>query len=401
MTLRAIVAVLALLPLLASRPSGQAASGVPAGQAADSQAVSAADLNAAIDKLAAFDLATRTAASRTVRRAPAAIAAPALTRAAQQHSDGYVRYKALVLLAGFGDATAGTVMRQLMGDSNGRVRMVAYAWFEHHPDPSVLPRLVDALAKEESGFVRTALLRAVAAHGDDPRARAALQPYVMRGQDEFRGAVIGVLGDYRGAFALDAIMDVAQLEGPLQDDAVTAIGKIGNPAGRSVLVELQRNGPRGVQPAVAGALFLLGSNTASNEDYLKKSLQFGTVNAGFQPLLRAAARALAELAVRNNPAALSALLDAGVPAADPAREAIAQSLGLVALRNPGLLIDVVELRADQAGVAELLQESFDMLSSEDYALERFYVDVRRAYWASAANSPRRRLTESLIQKLEF
>jgi HEAT repeat protein len=403
MTVRPLLTAVVLVFVLASGLSGQAGGGgaAAAPQSADGQSVSAADVAAAIDKLGSFDLPVRTAASRTVRRAAAAIAVPALTRAAREHADGYVRYRALVLLAGFGEAPASTVMRELMADGNGRLRMVAYGWFEHHPDPGVLPTLMDALGKEQSEFVRPALLRAVAAHGDDARARTAMQPYIMRGQDDFRGALIDALGDYRGAFALDSIIEVAKLDGPLQDDAVTAIGKIGNASGRAPLVELQRNGPREVQPAIAAALFLLGSNTASNEDYLKKSLAFGATNATYQPLVRATAHALAVLAIRNNAGALSTLLDAGVAAKDPARAAIALSLGRVALRNTGLLLDVLEPRADRDAVGELLQEAFDMLSSEDYALERFYVEVRRQYWASAPGSPRRRLAEALIQKLEF
>jgi hypothetical protein len=42
-----------------------------------------------------------------------------------------------------------------------------------------------------------------------------------------------------------------------------------------------------------------------------------------------------------------------------------------------------------------------MLSSEDYELERFYVEVRHAYWASAAGSSEQQLAEALIKKLEF
>src|SRR4051812_14390341 len=78
--------------------------------------VSAEAVAAAIPKLAVFDLATRTEASRTVRRASAAIAVPALTKAALEHTDSYVRYRALVLLAGFGDASAASTMRQVMTD---------------------------------------------------------------------------------------------------------------------------------------------------------------------------------------------------------------------------------------------------------------------------------------------
>jgi HEAT repeat protein len=396
-----VVAAVGFTLLLASSATGQVAGGAPATQSADSQTVSAADVNAAIDKLGSFELPVRTAASRTVRRAPASVAVPALTRAARQHADAYTRYRALVLLAGFGEAPASGVMRELIADANGRLRMVAYGWFEHHPDPSVLPTLIEALGKEQSEFVRPALLRAVAAHGEDARARAAMQPYIMRGQDDFRGALIDALGDYRGAFAIDSIIEVAKLDGPLQDDAVTAIGRIGNAAGRAPLVELQRSGPREVQPAIAAALFLLGSNTASNADFLKKSLEFGTTNTTYQPLVRATAHALAVLAIRDNADALTTLLDVGVPAKDPARAAIALSLGRVALRNTALLLNVLEPRADRDAVGELLQEAFDMLSSEDYALERFYVEVRRQYWASAPNSARRRLAEALIQKLEF
>jgi HEAT repeat protein len=326
---------------------------------------------------------------------------PALARAARQHADGYVRYRALVLLAGFGDTSAAEVMREVMADRNDRLRMVAYAWFEHHRDAAVLPSLIDALGREQSEFVRPALLRALAAYGDDPRARAAALPLIMRGQDDFRGALIDALGDYRGTYALTAISDVAKLDGPLQDDAVTALGKIGEAASHDLLAELQRTAPRTVQPSVAAALCLIGANVPANEDYLKKSLAFGVSSGSNQPLLRGAAHGLAVLAVRNNAGALTSLLDAGVPAKDPARAPIALAVGLVALRNPGLLLKTLQPRPDREGVLLLLQEAFDMLSSEDYELERFYVEVRHAYWASAAGSSEQQLAEALIKKLEF
>ncbi len=89
---------------------------------------------------------------------------------------------------------------------------------------------------------------------------------------------------------------------------------------------------------------LLGANVAPNEEYLKKSLAFGVSSGTDQPLLRGAAHGLAVLAVRNNAGALTALLDAGVPAKDPARAPIALAVGLAALRNPDLLLNVLQSR---------------------------------------------------------
>jgi hypothetical protein len=194
---------------------------------------------------------------------------------------------------------------------------------------------------------------------------------------------------------------VAKLDGPLQDDAVTALGKIGDASSHDLLAELQRSGPRPVQPSIAAALCLLGANVPANEDYLKKSLAFGVSSGTNQPLLRGAAHGLAVLAVRENAGALTSLLDAGVPAKDPARAPIALAVGLVALRSPAVLLTVLQSRRDREDALLLLQDAFDMLSSEDYELERFYVEVRHVYWASAPNSPQRLLAEALIKKLEF
>src|SRR5688572_31580145 len=68
-------------------------------------------LSKAIDQLVSFDFPTRTEAARIVRRTPAGEAVPALAAAAVSHKDGYVRYRALVLLAGYGDVSAGQIGR--------------------------------------------------------------------------------------------------------------------------------------------------------------------------------------------------------------------------------------------------------------------------------------------------
>ena len=105
-------------------------------------AVSGVQLKAAIDNLGKFDAATRSAAARTVRRAAPAQAVPALMEAAAGHSDGYVRFRALVLLSGFNDPRARDVMRSALDDPNDRLRAVAYTYFEHNQEPGMAARLL-------------------------------------------------------------------------------------------------------------------------------------------------------------------------------------------------------------------------------------------------------------------
>jgi HEAT repeat protein len=189
-------------------------------------AVNAAQLKAAIDKLGTVDFTVRMGAGRTVRRAPSALAVPALLQAVAEHPDGYVRFRALVLLSGFNDPRTRDVMFKALSEPNDRLRTAAYSYFEHHPDPTVLPTLLTALGREETEFVRPALTRAIAAYGADPRARKEAVGLVMKGQDLFRAVVIEAIGDYRGAYALEPITEVAKIDGPLQDDAVIALGKL-------------------------------------------------------------------------------------------------------------------------------------------------------------------------------
>src|SRR5580765_4005178 len=103
------------------------------------QAVSAAQLQAAIDKLGDLDYDARTTASRTVRRTTPTQAVPALLRAVAEHTDGYVRYRALVLLTGFNDPRTTGAMKESLTSPNDRLRTVAYSFFEHNPDRSMVP----------------------------------------------------------------------------------------------------------------------------------------------------------------------------------------------------------------------------------------------------------------------
>lgn len=365
--------------------------------------VTADQVREAIDTLGAFEFEKRMTSARTIRRAAPATAVPALNRAVTAHADEYVRFRALVILAGFNDPRTRDLMLKALSDKNDRVRAVAYSWFERNLDAAVLPRLVQALDREDSEFVRPALTRALAAYGANPKnreARDAMTALVMKGQDLFRAVVIEALGDYKGTYALKPIVEVARLDGPLQDDAVLAIGRLGDKAGLETLAALQRTAPRTLQPTIAAGICLLGSNCASHQGFISDTLRFAGANPGFQDLLRSAAAALAALAIAGNADAAALLIERGTPARDPERAAIALALGNVALRNTPLLLELLQRQSDNAGAIALLREAFDMLE-EDFEEERFFALVRRTYWQSPEGSPARRVAESLIQRLEF
>ena len=362
--------------------------------------VSAEQVRAAIGQLGTVEFQVRNAAGSTIRRAAPEVAVPALLQAAKSHTDGYVRFRALVLLSGFNDPRTRDVMAQMLGDPNDRLRSVAYTWFEHNPDKAIVPRLLQAADKEESEFVRPALMRTLAAYGADPAVRPVITGLIMRGQAFFRSVVIEALGDYRAAYALKPITEVATINGPLQDDAALALGKIGDKASLPTLADLQRSAPRESQPAIAAAICLLGVNCASHHPYITRTLQFAIANIGYQELLRGSSMALASLGASGRKEAVVELIELGAPTQDPARAALALALGTVALRNPNVMLDVLEQEPLLAPGTELLREAFDMLE-EDFEEERFFVTVRRAYWQAAEGSARRKAAEKLIKALEF
>jgi len=399
---RGCIVVVALGAVLNAPAAGQtqAQTQTPARTRATSEKVTPGQLKSAIDLLGSVDFPIRMDAARTVRRADALIAVPALLEAVNSHADAYVRFKALVVLSGFNDPRIAEVMLKSLDERNDRVRATAYGWFEHHQDLRVVPRLLAALEREEAEFVRPALTRTLAAYGADPKVRQALTGLVMRGQDLFRAVVIEALGEYKAGYALQPIMDVARLEGPLQDDAVLAIGRIGDKRGLPVLADLQRVASRNLQPSIAAAICLIGSNCGSHVGYLLETLKFALSNPGYQDLLRATANGLAAVAVAGNQEAAAALFERGGPTRDPERAAIALALGTVAIRSTPLTMKVLEKQTQLDSATELLSEAFDMLE-EDLEEEQFFVTVRRAYWAAAEGSPARKVATALIQRLEF
>jgi HEAT repeat protein len=372
----------------------------PVQEPAAPQAVSPQQLKGAIDKLGNLDYATRTDASRLIRRTPGPQAVPPLLQAVSEHADGYVRYRALVLLTGFNDPRTRDAIRESMSSPNDRLRTVAYSFFEHNPEPALVPDLIAALDKEQAEFVRPSLVRALAAHGSDRRVQQVLIRDVGRGEDFFRGAVIEALGDYKAQYALEAITAVAQQDGPLQDDAAIALGRIGDKRSLDVLAGLQRSAPRVRQPAVAAGICLLGVNCASHEGYLIEMLKFGDQNPGFQELLRGAAMGLAALGTSGRASAATALLEVGIPSRDPTRAPVALALATIALRSTATLLPILEAHPDKTAAMSLVAEGFDMLE-EDLDKERFFAFVRRTYWSSGEGSPTKALMQALIRNLDF
>jgi HEAT repeat protein len=380
---------------------GQAASPAPAAaQERGPQATSPEAVQKAIDSLGNLEFDIRMNAARTLRRAPAEAVVPALIRAIESHKDQFARFRALVLLTGFDDARTADVIQDVVGNVNDRLRTVAYMYYENNPSPQMIPELLRALGREESEFVRPALVRALAAQASHPRVREALLIEVGRGQDFFRSAVIEALGDYRASYAVEPLVTIASRSGPLQADAVIALGKLKDQRAMETLASLQRSAPREMQPTIAAAICLLGVNCDSHLPFLIDTLKFAESNAGYQEMLRNSVAGLVALANTGNARALAALVDVGIPSVDPPRAPLALGAATIAVRNTPLMLAFLEAQTDPSGAIELIGEGFDMLE-EDYEEESFFAAVRRGYWRADESSATRRIGQALIDKLEF
>lgn len=384
-------------PAAAAAPPSEAAPGAPGKPA---PAANAQTLPAAIEKLGSLEFPVRMQASRTVRRAPAAQAVPALMAAATKHKDGYVRFRALVLLSGFGDPQVKTVMTGVMDDPNDRLRDVAYAYFERNPDPALVPVLLAKIDKETSEFVRPSLVRALAALGSDPGVQKVMLREATRGQDFFRSSVLAALGNHKAAYALPALTAIGKQDGPLQDDAVLALGQIGDKRALDTIAAQQRNAPRERQPALAAAICLLGVNCGSHEKFLVQTLDFTVQNPGFQDLVRSTANGLSKLAASGRDSAWDILIDKGQHTVDPVRAPMALALASAAVANPEGSLAALGRAVEPKAALMLMRDGFDMLE-EDFNEEQYYVAIRRAYWKTPEGGPARKVAESLITTLEF
>ena len=265
----------------------------------------------------------------------------------------------------------------------------------------MLSSLIEGLEKESSEFVRPALTRSIAAQGSEARARAALVPLVARGDNYFRGAVIEALGDYSGTYALAEIWEVAKLDGPLQDDAVLALGKIGDSSTVALLVNLQKTASRELQPAIVAALCMLKQGCEAADEYFRKTLTY----ASDHRWIRGALARGRPCTRRSGCTWTGRVTDRALRCGDQGAGGSARHRSLSASGSWRCAIrrwcsqpskrSRIPPRPSSSSVTP------STCSNEDFEEERFFVEMRRAYWAAAAGSSRRRITETLIQKLEF
>ena len=364
-----------------------------------------ATLHDTVGRLGDFDYDVRMDASRAIRRADPAIVVPMLREAVLRHSDSYVQFRSVVLLYGLEGQRARSVFDDALDSSNDRVRAAAYEYFEQFPSAAVVPTLLAGLDTETSEFVRPYLVRALAASDETNEVRRELTRDIDQGQGYFRGAVIEALGDFGAVYAVDSLLRIAADDGPLRDDALLALGKIGDGRALDTLSRARAQADQRLQPVVSAAACLLEIDCESQVGYIIDALNYAATSSDdqTQELLRNATAGLAALAGAGNRRALTALFEAGISAPDPARAPIAIALGTVAFRNPTAVREALhDAGAIGLPIDELLllRDAFDLLD-EDFAEERFYVLMRGDYWEAGDDPTRQLVAERAIDILEF
>ena len=356
----------------------------------------APDLKQNIASLSSLDFPVRMQAARLIRRTMETEAVPALREAARRDANEFVRYRALVLLTAFNDRETRDLMREFIRDRNDRIREVAYKWFERNPDPSLAGTLIASLQTEQSEFVRPALVGALAALGSDPGVQRTMIAEIPRGLDFFRSAVIEALGRHRAAYAVDGIVATSKLEGPLQDDALLALGRIGGTRATAAIDEFTGGTPEAAQ-MIRGVRCLLGNFCA---EQITALVAAASSEEGRPSTIRGALDALEAVAQNRNEAALSALFELAKNSA--LRESVAVAVASVALRQADWTVERIGA-ADgptRESAISMLKDGFDSLE-EDFAEEQFFASVRSGYWRAADGSAGRSLAATLIQRLEF
>ena len=342
-----------------------------------------AQLKAAIDNLGKFDAPVRTAAARAVRRAPAAQAVPALIEAAGGHADGYVRFRALVLLSGFNDPRAREVMSSALDDPNDRLRTVAYAYFEHNPRARDVGAPADEAGQgrrrvrpsgADAGAGR--LRRRAAGAGRAARRSSCAGRISTAAPSSRRSATIkaayALRADHRGRQAATARS---------RRTPILALGKLGDKRALETLQGLQQTAPARApagdrrRDLPARDQLRVAPEVRRRHDDASASPTWASRISCAPPRGRSArwrrrrpAGRRGRAARRRHPGARSR----------PRRRSRSRS-ARVALRNTPLTLSVSRPQPTSSEAALLLRDAFDMLE-EDFEEERFFATVRRTYW---------------------
>jgi hypothetical protein len=187
------------------------------------------------------------------------------------------------------------------------------------------------------------------------------------------------------------------LDGPLQDDAVLALGRIGGPRGSKMLPLVQKPSVE-VAAALKAAECLLGDLCASHVEWLANAAR---IPAARPEAIRAAVAGLSVVA-QSDAAARISLIRLADGAPGRLRNEAALALAAVALRDPTNLITWLGQapEEDRTLAIDLLREGFDSLE-EDFAEEQFYAAARAAYWDASDGSAARAIAATLINRLDF
>lgn len=357
------------------------------------------DIKGYIDRLGNFDYATRMNAARSIRRIAGTQAVPVLTDAVRNHPDQFVRYRALVLITSFNDRRTPDLMKSLLRDRNDRVREVGFRWFATYPEPAMSSALLSLLQSEQGEFVRPALVSALAAIGNDAQVQRALVAEAGRGLDFFRIGVIEVLGERRAAYAVETIAAAAQQDGPIQDDAVLALGRIGGARATDVLASIKPDGPE-VSASMQAAQCMLGNDCPGR---VKTLVDVASDTSARSQASRAAIASLGAIATRPDTSAIAALAGLAASPTPGVRDAAAVALSSVAVRVPDPMLEWLEALTDEGArqsAYTLLRDGFERLE-EDFAEEQFFAAARAAYWRAAEGSPTRTRLAALIETLQF
>jgi len=188
---------------------------------------------------------------------------------------------------------------------------------------------------------------------------------------------------------------VARLDGPLQDDSLVALGRIGGPRAAAALTAIPKPATD-VVPTVRAAQCLMGEGC----DAAVKTFQAETRAGGASPVVRSSVNALGILATAGNKAATDALVALGSQPALRAQAAL--TFAAAAVRAPSHVLSWFDATpaTSRDGAVELLREGFEDLE-EDLGEEMFFAATRATYWKADEKSPTRTLAATLIEKLEF